>query len=487
MAPMHSAVPSYFSLLKFNYTRYPYPTCWNPEDRCGLLNIGQDRLRVEYVGEGKNDGEAASIRADHPIPPQIGVFYYEMSIKNKGRDGFIGIGISQGSVSLVRLPGWEVNSFGYHGDDGHFFASSGQGKPYGPTYSMGDVVGCGVHTDDGTLFFTKNGQYIGIACNVPFYTLTINEASATAHVTNPHHQKQLQQQYRYYPTVGMRTPGEMIQANFGSDRFVFDIHGYIKDRKTSIYEKILKEPSVSLTRHDYEQLILRFLIHEGYFDTARSFFTLTTNALPHKSIHVDEGTPKDPDSERELNDQLEQSKKRKEISSLVMDGNIQQAYETVLLLYPGIFDDKSHGKRIEFLLRCQMFVEMIRQITKQNEGIIEINTEDVIHSGIQLQKDYGNELDFQRHLENLFLLMVDENPFQSPVAYLLDIGRRKTIADELMHHILVCQGKAPSSPYELAIRQTLLVLDELASLGSGHPALIDVHKDFLTSKVDYLP
>lgn len=482
MAPMHSSIPSYFSLLKFNYTKYPYPTCWNPEDRCGLLNIGHDRMRIEYVGEGKNDGEAASIRADQPIPAQIGVFYYEMSIKNKGRDGFIGIGISQGSVSLVRLPGWEANSFGYHGDDGHFFASSGQGKSYGPTYSIGDVIGCGVHTDDGALFFTKNGQYIGVACNVPFYASTINESNVTSHITNPHHQKQLQQQYRYYPTIGMRTPGEMIQANFGADRFVFDIHGYIKNRKTLIYENILKESSISLTRYDYEQLILHFLIHEGYFETARAFFKLTNNSSQSKS----EQNQKDRD-QKELDGQLEQSKKRKEISTLVMNGNIQQAYETVLDLYPGIFDDELHGKKIEFLLRCQMFVEMTREMTKQNENASNINTEDVIHFGIQLQKDYGNEIDFQRQLENLFLLMVDENPSQSPVAYLLDIERRKCIVDELMHSVLLHQGKTPSSSYELAIRQILLVLDELATLGSGHPALIDVYKDFLTSKVDYLP
>ncbi|RIB05186.1 hypothetical protein C2G38_2220363 [Gigaspora rosea] len=29
----------------------------------------------------------------------------------------------------------------YHGDDGDFFCS-GSGKPYGPTYTIGDTIGC---------------------------------------------------------------------------------------------------------------------------------------------------------------------------------------------------------------------------------------------------------------------------------------------------------------------------------------------------------
>ncbi|RIB28580.1 hypothetical protein C2G38_2058925, partial [Gigaspora rosea] len=29
----------------------------------------------------------------------------------------------------------------YHSDDGNFFCS-GSGKPYGPTYTIGDTIGC---------------------------------------------------------------------------------------------------------------------------------------------------------------------------------------------------------------------------------------------------------------------------------------------------------------------------------------------------------
>lgn len=76
---------------------------------------------------------------------------------------YIGIGLSLAKVNLSRLPGWDKDSFGYHADDGCSFSSSGQGKAYGPTYSTGDVIGCGVNLVDNACFYTKNGQRLGTA------------------------------------------------------------------------------------------------------------------------------------------------------------------------------------------------------------------------------------------------------------------------------------------------------------------------------------
>lgn len=59
--------------------------------------------------------------------------------------------------------GWDKQSYGYHGDDGHSFCSTGTGEPYGPTFTTGDVVGCCVNLVDGSCFYTKNGVNIGIA------------------------------------------------------------------------------------------------------------------------------------------------------------------------------------------------------------------------------------------------------------------------------------------------------------------------------------
>lgn len=73
----------------------------------------------------------------------------------------MGIGLSTKEVNLNRLPGWDKGSYGYHGDDGHSFCSSGSGVAYGPTFTTGDTVGCCVNFVENSCFYTRNGYNIG--------------------------------------------------------------------------------------------------------------------------------------------------------------------------------------------------------------------------------------------------------------------------------------------------------------------------------------
>lgn len=52
-----------------------------------------------------DDSEAASARADRPIPRQVGVWYWEVKVEAVGECGFIGVGIATCTFSLSRLPG----------------------------------------------------------------------------------------------------------------------------------------------------------------------------------------------------------------------------------------------------------------------------------------------------------------------------------------------------------------------------------------------
>lgn len=135
--------------------------------------------------------------------PQCGIFYYEMRVISKGDDGYIGIGFCAASNKVERLPGWDPDSWGYHGDDGHSFAGSGTGKDYGPCFTTGDVIGCGVNFADNTAFYTKNGKFLGIA----FTDMNLKQPM--------------------FPAVGLRTPGEQVTVNFGHEPFVFDIAQYV--------------------------------------------------------------------------------------------------------------------------------------------------------------------------------------------------------------------------------------------------------------------
>lgn len=73
----------------------------------------------------------------------------------------IGIGFSSKGVTLSRLPGWEPESWAYHGDDGNSFCCQTSGKHYGPPFTAGDIIGCGVNFRTGSAFFTKNGDHLG--------------------------------------------------------------------------------------------------------------------------------------------------------------------------------------------------------------------------------------------------------------------------------------------------------------------------------------
>ena len=61
------------------------------------------------------------------------------------------------------MPGWNLSSWGYHGDDGMKYNSpTGRGLRYSNTYSTHDIVGCGINLQTGKLFFTKNALYLGM-------------------------------------------------------------------------------------------------------------------------------------------------------------------------------------------------------------------------------------------------------------------------------------------------------------------------------------
>lgn len=42
------------------------------------------------AGPGDEDKDAASVRADYSVPFDVSLYYYEVQVVNKGRDGFVG-------------------------------------------------------------------------------------------------------------------------------------------------------------------------------------------------------------------------------------------------------------------------------------------------------------------------------------------------------------------------------------------------------------
>nr|UXY87446.1 ranbpm [Cryptomonas sp.] len=205
------------------------PNKWSLEDRWnwlekkkkldwGDIEVSFNNLKVLYRGLGKTDEDAAAIRSNTVISKKLGIFYYEVKIINSGRDGFIGIGLCSKDVDLDRLPGWEIDSIGYHGDDGHVFKDSGIGLPYGPRYSSGDIIGVCWNLLKKSIFFTKNGHAMQ------------NAFLRFCPIKNKF----------MMPVVGLRTPGEIIEANFCASRFEFDLNLYIKNEIYTLLNKVIK-------------------------------------------------------------------------------------------------------------------------------------------------------------------------------------------------------------------------------------------------------
>ncbi|CAG8798672.1 25505_t:CDS:2, partial [Racocetra persica] len=166
-----------------NNYEFEVPTRWSRSKASRQLTIYDDNLKIMYSGPGLNDDDAATLITNSPFRSTMGVGYFEIYIIEDGCDN-----------------GWFPGSYGYHGN-GNIFHAQFYGTPYSTTYGNGDVIGCCIDYNARTVFFTKNGINLGIAFNnIPLS--------------------------RFYPMVGLRYPGQIVEANFGKSPFAFDIQLY---------------------------------------------------------------------------------------------------------------------------------------------------------------------------------------------------------------------------------------------------------------------
>jgi len=130
--------------------------------------------------------------------------YFEITIskglknteKSNHRLPCVAIGLALDSFPTTRfLPGWKKNSYGYHSDDGKIFRITE--KQYGKTFGSGDTVGIGIDFKKEEIFFTLNGEYLGLAFE------NVRESEL-------------------FPVVGIDS-NDIITFNFGALPFAYDI------------------------------------------------------------------------------------------------------------------------------------------------------------------------------------------------------------------------------------------------------------------------
>ncbi|KAK6338655.1 hypothetical protein TWF696_009466 [Orbilia brochopaga] len=505
------------SLLQEDDLPTPLPTRWNENDKSGGIDISQDGLDVRFLGPNKvTEYDSAAVRADHHMPRSCGVYYYEVTIINKSREGLIGIGFCAGDVLLNRLPGWEPYSWGYHGDDGKIFCCTGVGKPYGPQFDTKDIIGCGINFRTNTAFFTCNGRNLGDAF------------------------RDIPMEKKLYAAVGMKKPGEHIRVNFGQERFCFDIDGYVKDERLRAYSEIESMPVDDLCPPLEEaalmqSLVASYLQHDGFVETAKAF--AQDLQAEQSALNSGRGGPTNPVELMEDQD----AQRRQTIRTAILNGDIDNALELTQTHYPQVL---LRNEQINFRLRCRKFIEMMRQSAElmngsrkkappapgsgsKNKGrTFETYAEDedvdmdeddgetrsdcdmengvdnynnrtaadplsqsdmlakLLEYGQQMQRDFKDKPELQDEMEEVFSLWAYPDPMVSPVAHLLSIDGRAPVAEALNSAILVSLGKSSRAPLERLVQQTTVLLRELGEEG-GSAAFINLHN--WINSVEYLP
>ncbi|KAG0318390.1 hypothetical protein BG000_004262 [Podila horticola] len=180
------------------------PNAWDHDAAAPELDV--EGNYIKYRSDFKNDMTvSASVTANHPINPKAGVFYFEIMIDRFKGNSPISIGIASKNLRQNLQVGWDLNSWGYHSDDGFlYFGNSQQNIAFEFGYSEGDTVGCGVNFLEKTVFFTLNGDMLGVAFKFLKDTIPL------------------------YPAIGLSQAGTEINANFGDQTFLFNIVEYKK-------------------------------------------------------------------------------------------------------------------------------------------------------------------------------------------------------------------------------------------------------------------
>ena len=242
-------------------TETPSVICWSMQPSVQFLELAKDRLTVKYTGKANHSYDIGTIRTDRSLPTDTWIGYYEVTVVDGGSKTNMSIGLASQEFQLNRMPGMDVYSIGYLGEEGRKCQDGRKGEPYGPGYSTGDTVGCGCDYRNQQVFFTLNGRYLGVAFSNITGTL--------------------------YPVVGLHSPGQIITANFGHHSFKYDIVGHIEDEYDQMMRRISEIP---LQPGLINEIIESYLLHYAFEETAIEFTKHTKEKDVSHSIWTTLGT-----------------------------------------------------------------------------------------------------------------------------------------------------------------------------------------------------
>lgn len=361
----------------------------------GFLVVSPDKLSVQYTSVHLHGHDVGVIQANHPAPSKKLIYYFELLVKNAGAKGQVAIGFTAENFKMRRQPGWEANSYGYHGDDGLLYRGpvKGEGGPvkgeaFGPTFTSGDTVGAGINYAAQEFFFTKNGKLVGTVYKDVKGVL--------------------------FPTVAVHSQNEEVNVNFGKQPFVFDVEAFEMEERLKQQMTIEK---ISLPHNVSHWIVRSYLLHYGYQDTLNSFDMASKSTLPPIAV-VQENGFSEQGNMYALNH-------RKILRQLIRSGDIDSAFSKLKEWYPQIVQNET--STICFLLHCQKFIELV-QVGELEEA--------VKYARVELAKFFEIE-SLAALVQDCIALLAYEDPSKSPVGYLLDMAQREVAADAVNIMVLL--------------------------------------------------
>ncbi|KAL0231214.1 hypothetical protein GEMRC1_010619 [Eukaryota sp. GEM-RC1] len=195
-----------------------------------------------------------------------------------------------------------------------------------------------------------------------------------------------------------------------------------------------KLDDISISQQQLDELVMDFLVVEGYKDTAEAFA-----------------------SESGLNPgvNLSSISDRMDVRAAIINGDIMQARDILNNIDVEILEK---DKKLFFCLQIQHLIELIKQ-GKTDDAISYAQTEIASHQG---DPDYHFD-EFLPTLEEVMALLLWKDPKHSPLSGLTDGAKRLQVASSVNAAILQTEAQTSQSKLPALLEAMLACQSKLAS------------------------
>lgn len=134
-----------------------------------------------------------------------------------------------------------------------------------------------------------------------------------------------------FPCVGLRTPGEIVELNFGKRKFAFDILTHVQEASESFHLNI--QQSVAVNSESVNHLILKHLLYRGYLASAQAF----AQSVDYKISQID----------------VQRCQLKLQLKQLLLNNQYDELISLISEQFANVSD------LVLFYLKCQKFVDLV--------------------------------------------------------------------------------------------------------------------------------